>query len=154
MPRRIPVIALLGLLTGCGAHETQWISMTGSPAVAGVVRPSGLTPATGNGLRGCLTGTNRDFYLVDSRSATPYRLEADDRDALQMLVGELVDATGDRTAASSSGMQQFIVRELTKVADTCPAELAGAVNQFTRPGGAEVGVKEVVPLHAPLGAQP
>lgn len=140
------VIAAALLLAGCGREEEQWQASTGSPPAnlqPAAYRPEG-SPAPGQ-LRGCLSGSNETFTLVEERTATVYRLEANDEpeanpsarevyEDLRLHDGAMVEVAGElRPGAERRGAPDFEVRRVTAVASHCPASLMGAVNEFNRP---------------------
>jgi len=153
MSRTLLLALLVGLalLAGCRTYETEWTGTTGSP-ITPASPVSALAPSDATHLRGCLTGTGRDFTLVDAHTATPYRLDAENTEWLEMNAGRLVEISGERR--DMPGAPHFDVREIRPLADSCPAVLKGATNELNRPPGAKVGVGMVPPSIAPPSGMP
>src|SRR5205085_3055290 len=114
------------LLAGCRTYESEWRGTTGSPeqpltpAAAASAPQSAGNP---NELRGCLSGTERDFTLVEANTATLYRLQTETPDPLKLNVGHLVALTGDRQQAPGAGAPGFVVHDVRSLSNTCPAAL-------------------------------
>jgi hypothetical protein len=150
MLRTMVVLAVFGgllMLGGCRTYEDEWTARTGSP-----MQPPSAPPAVAASdathLRGCLSGANRDFTLVDAHTATLFRLDAENSESLRLNAGRLVEIAGERRDAP--GAPHFAVQDVKALADSCPAVLAGGTNELNRPPGANVQA-EAPPIGAPLG---
>jgi len=159
-------------LAGCGRnnHENQWETSTGSPQ-AGAQRAAYRAPAPGQQLgdhnetqvRGCLSGANELFTLVEERTASVYRLTAaaDPEakppapavfDELKQHAGAMVQVKGKRVDDAQSGAPRFEVESVEQVADACPASLMGATFELNRAPTMKVGTKQVPPREVVQGS--
>jgi hypothetical protein len=152
------------LLAGCARHEDAWTASTGSPA-PGVQPVAYAAPAAGQlppgdprekQVRGCLSGANEDFVLVEERTGTVYRLQAPEEptaqpnarqvfEALKLNDGRMVQLGGERRGSAGEGAPRFEVRDVSAIGEGCPANLMGATNQLNRPPASKVGLQQVSP---------
>lgn len=175
MLRSVSLVFLAGslLLAGCGRnnHEDQWKTSTGSPQAG--ARPAAYHPAsppqTAPGdrnetkVRGCLSGANELFTLVEEQTATVYRLTAAEDpeaqppatavfDEMKRHAGQMVEVDGKRVDDPQAGAPQFQVQHVARLADTCPANLMGATFELNRAPTMKVGEKQVPPREALRGS--
>jgi hypothetical protein len=174
MLRSASLVLLAGVigLTGCGRnnHENQWETTTGSPQ-PGAQAVAYHAPAPGQQLgdhnetevRGCLSGANELFTLVEERTATVYRLTASEEkdarppapaifDELKQHAGAMVQVKGKRVDDPASGAPRFEVENVEQVAALCPANLMGATFELNRAPTMKVGNKQVPPREAVQGS--
>jgi hypothetical protein len=174
MLKSASLFVLIGslLLAGCGRtnHENQWETSTGSPQPgtqpAAYHAPSG--PATAGDrsetmVRGCLSGVNELFTLVEEQTGTVYRLSAPENpqaqppapavfDELKHHAGQLVEIDGKRTDEPGQGAPRFEVEHVQALADNCPAALMGATFELNRTPTVKVGEKQVAPREEKHGS--
>jgi len=167
------VLAAVVLLAGCSRnnHEDQWVTSTGSPPAGtqpAAYRPAASTqPTSGNHnetkVRGCLSGANELFTLVEEQTATVYRLTAAEDpeanppapavfDELKHNVGKMVEADGKRVDGPQQGAPRFEVEHVQALADTCPASLMGATFELNRTPTMKVGFKQTEPREGLRGS--
>ena len=174
MLRSASIFLLAGLvvLAGCGRnnHENQWETSTGSPQ-SGAQPAAYRAPSPGQQLgdhnetqvRGCLSGANELFTLVEERTATVYRLTAAEDpeakppapavfDELKQHAGAMVQVKGKRVDDVQSGAPRFEVETVERVADLCPASLKGATFELNRTPTMKVGFKQVAPRESARGS--
>jgi hypothetical protein len=152
------------LLAGCGRnnHENQWESSTGSPesgARPAAYRPPAAPPTVPgdrneNKVRGCLSGANELYTLVEEQTATVYRLTAaEDPEAkppapavfneMKHHVGQMVEVDGKRVDDPQEGAPRFEATHVQQLAESCPANLMGATFELNRTPTMKVGFKQV-----------
>jgi hypothetical protein len=175
MLRSASFLVLTGslLLAGCGRnnHENQWETSTGSPqpgAQPAAYHPS-AAPQTAPGdrnetkVRGCLSGANELFTLVEERSASVYRLTAAEDpeakppapavfDEMKHHAGQMVEVDGKRVDQPGDGAPRFEAQHVEPLADTCPANLMGATFELNRAETMKVGMKQVAPREETRGS--
>lgn len=173
MMRSASLVLLAGslLLVGCGRnnHEDQWVTSTGSPQPG--AQPAAYHPASagtpGNRnetkIRGCLSGANELFTLVEEQTATVYRLTAAEDpeakppapavfDEMKHHAGQMVEADGKRVDDPQDGAPRFEVQHVGMLAETCPANLMGATFELNRTATMKVGFKQVPPRETLQGS--
>ena len=174
MLRSASLVLLAGMLVlaGCGRnnHEDQWQTATGSPQ-PGAKPAAYRAPAPGQQLgdhnetqvRGCLSGANELFTLVEEQTATVYRLTASEEkdahppapavfDDLKQHAGTMVLVKGKRVDDPQTGAPRFEVENVEAVADACPASLMGATFELNRTPTMKVGMKQSPPREVPRGS--
>lgn len=158
------VLAASLALAGCGRnnHEDQWETRTGSPepgAQPAAYHPTAEgTPGDHNEtkVRGCLSGANELFTLVEEQTGTVYRLTAADDpeakppapavfDEMKHHVGQMVEVDGKRDDGPQQGAPLFETVHVQQLADTCPANLMGATFELNRAQTMKVGMKQAPP---------
>jgi hypothetical protein len=174
MLRSGSLFVLIGslVLASCGRtnHENQWETSTGSPQAgtqpaAYHPPPAQTAPGERNEtkVRGCLSGANELFTLVEEQTGTVYRLTAPEDpeakpparvvfDELKHHVGRLAEVGGKRIEQPGEGAPRFEVEYVKTVADVCPAALMGATFELNRTPTTKVGEKQVAPREEKHGS--
>ena len=159
------------LLAACGRnnHENQWETRTGSPESA--AQPAAYHPAqpgtsgarSETKVRGCLSGANELFTLVEEQTGSVYRLTAAEDpeaqppapavfDEMKHHAGQMVEADGKRVEDAGEGAPRFEVVHVQEIAETCPASLMGATFELNRTPTMKVGFKQVPPREVLRGS--
>ena len=166
------ILAAAVLLAACGRnnHEDQWVTSTGSPqpgAQAAAYHPTAQagTPGARNEtkVRGCLSGANELFTLVEEQTGSVYRLTAAEDpeaqppapavfDEMKHHAGQMVEADGKRVEDTGEGAPKFEVVHVQQVSDSCPANLMGATFELNRTPTMKVGFKQVPPREVLRGS--
>ena len=151
-------------------HENQWETSTGSPQPG--AQPAAYDPSAQPGssgarnetkVRGCLSGANELFTLVEEQTGSVYRLTAAEDpeaqppapavfDEMKHHAGQMVEADGKRVEDAGEGAPRFEVVHVQQLADNCPANLMGATFELNRTPTMKVGFKQVPPREVLRGS--